>query len=141
MAEWQTELVDQLKRHEGWVPHAYQDHLGFWTIGYGRLIDKDRSGRLSLMEGEILLDNDITRVVGELRSRLPWFERLPERKRQALANMAYQLGVNGLFGFRRMLRALHESNWSAAHREALDSRWAQQTPTRAREIARMLGEQ
>lgn len=22
------------------VPHAYQDHLGYWTIGVGRLIDK-----------------------------------------------------------------------------------------------------
>jgi lysozyme len=33
-------LAEMLTRDEGRVRHAYQDHLGFWTIGVGRLIDQ-----------------------------------------------------------------------------------------------------
>ena len=140
MRSWKDDLRDQLKSHEGWVPNAYQDHLGYWTIGYGRLIDQSRGGGISLTEGEMLLQNDIEKVVSELSRRLDWFDRLPPRKKQALSNMAFQLGINGLFGFRRMLAAVRNRQWSAARREALDSRWAVQTPNRANEIADMLGE-
>ena len=34
------DTYEQLKRDEGEILHAYQDHLGFWTIGIGILIDK-----------------------------------------------------------------------------------------------------
>ena len=141
MRSWKDDLRDQLKRHEGWVSTAYQDHLGYLTIGYGRLIDKNRNGGISLQEGEMLLQNDIDKVVAELNSRLDWFHRLPPRKKQALSNRAFQLGVNGLFNFRRMLNAVKNRQWSAARREALDSKWAVQTPKRANEIADILGEE
>jgi lysozyme len=137
---WQDSLLEQLKRHEGFVPHAYQDHLGYWTIGYGRLIDRAKGGGVSKVEAERLLINDVNRVVTALRERLPFFESLPERKKQALANMAFQLGVAGLLNFRRMLQAVRNGEWTRAQAEALDSKWARQTPTRAQEIARMLGE-
>ena len=42
--DWLTKTVEQLRRNEGEVLHAYQDHLGFWTIGVGRLIDKRKGG-------------------------------------------------------------------------------------------------
>ena len=56
------QIVDDLKRHEGLKLHAYQDHLGYWTIGYGRLIDKERGGGISETEAETLLENDIDRL-------------------------------------------------------------------------------
>ncbi len=37
-----NELTADLKNDEGWRPFAYQDHLGFWTLGYGFLIDQRR---------------------------------------------------------------------------------------------------
>lgn len=140
MRSWHEDLEDQLTRHEGWRSSAYKDHLGFLTIGYGRLIDARRGGGLSEGEGRMLLRNDIARVIAELSSRLPWFQFLPPRKKQALANMAYQLGINGVLNFKRMIQALQGRHWATAECEALDSLWARQTPSRAREIARMLGE-
>ena len=141
MDHWLYSLAEQLKRHEGFVPHAYQDHLGFWTIGYGRLIDKSRGGLITQEEAEYLLRNDVARVITELQARLPFYERLPDRKKQALANMAFQLGVAGLMNFRRMLSAIKDEDWTRARMEALDSKWASQTPARAREVANMIGEQ
>ena len=31
----QSQLKKDLMLDEGDIPHAYQDHLGFWTIGVG----------------------------------------------------------------------------------------------------------
>ena len=44
-----------LRRDEGRVRHAYQDHLGYWTIGVGRLIDQRKGGGLSEDEIDYLL--------------------------------------------------------------------------------------
>ena len=135
---WQDELKKQLERHEGRVNHAYQDHLGFWTIGIGRLIDQRRGGGLSDDEVDYLFSNDVARVEHELRRRLHWFAETPDVIKMALCNMAFQLGVAGLMRFRRMLAAMKHRDWTAASIEALDSNWAKQTPNRAAEIAAMI---
>ncbi len=129
------DLKADLKRDEGCVLHAYQDHLGFWTIGYGRLIDEQRGGRISQDEAELLLENDIARVIDGLDRLVPWWNTLPAPARRALANMAFQLGLNGVSRFRKMLAALERQDFETAAREALDSRWATQTPNRAGRIA------
>ena len=129
----------ELRRDEGVVSHAYQDHLGFWTIGVGRLIDQRRGGGLSEDEIDLLLTNDIHRVVSALR-RVDGWSDLPERKQQALLNMAFQLGVTGLLGFREMWKALRRRDWKMAEYEALDSKWARQTPARAARVAVILAE-
>lgn len=133
-----SNLKDLLRRHEGTVRHAYQDHLGYWTIGVGRLIDERRGGGLSDDEIDYLLDNDIERVLSQLEPTIPGWDDLPDNVQIALASMAFQLGVAGLFGFKRMLAAIERKDWAEARREALHSKWAHQTPTRATEIAGML---
>ena len=40
-------LTDQLRRDEGCVLHAYPDHLGFLTLGIGRLIDRRKGGGIT----------------------------------------------------------------------------------------------
>ena len=133
-----AELRNQIKRHEGCVLHAYQDHLGFWTIGYGRLIDERRGGGISQAEAEQLLSNDIARVIGSLEHSAPSLHTLREGVQHALVNMAYQMGVDGLMRFSRMWQALDQGDFESAADEALDSRWAEQTPRRAKEVAGMI---
>ena len=128
---------ETLKKDEGEVLHAYQDHLGYWTIGYGRLIDKRRGGGITQKEAEVLLDNDITRVVDQLAARTDFLSH-PEEVQHALINMAFQLGVNGLMGFRKMWGHLALREYEAAADEALDSRWATQTPKRAQRVTDLI---
>jgi lysozyme len=54
-------LIAELRRDEGVDRSAYQDHLGFWTIGVGRLIDRRKGGGLSDEEIDYLLQNDVKR--------------------------------------------------------------------------------
>ena len=131
-------LIEQLKLHEGVESHAYKDHLGLTTIGVGRCIEE---GSLGLSDDEIayLLGNDIARCEEELRERFgDWFEALDPVRRDAVIDMAFNLGITRLGQFQNMIAALAESRFSDAATEALDSRWARQVGQRAQTVAAMI---
>ena len=128
------QIADDLRRHEGTVLHAYPDHLGYWTIGVGRMIDERRGGGISEAEAEHLLANDIDRIAARLQHEAG-FRNSPSEVKRALVNMAFQMGIKGLLGFTNMWRALEQHDYETAATEALDSKWANQTPTRANEVA------
>lgn len=131
-------LLEQLRRDEGERLHAYHDHLGYLTIGVGRLIDQRRGGGISPDESAFLLGNDVARVTRELQQRLPWFRALDEVRRAALINMGFQLGVAGLMAFTRSLECVRDARYAEAETHLLNSAWAKQTPARARRVARQI---
>lgn len=134
-----TDLIESLKSDEGWRESPYQDHLGFWTIGYGFLIDSRRNVRLPKKVGEYWLEVLAEEKFLELADRIPWIVDQPEDVQQALGNMVYQLGVAGVLRFKRMLAALERGDRKTAAVEALDSKWAQiQTPVRAKRVAALI---
>jgi lysozyme len=131
-------LTAELRRDEGVVRHAYQDHLGFWTIGVGRLIDARRGGGLSEAEIDQLLANDIARFEAELDLRAPWWRELDPVRRRVILNMAFNLGVTGLLGFRNTLAAVRAGQWETAAAGMLASKWATQVGARATRLAAMM---
>lgn len=131
-------LVEDLKSDEGWRPFAYQDHLGFWTIGYGFLIDERKGGALPLKIAEQWLVYAVTQRWNDLVNIYPWLNDQPGRVQRAVGNMAYQLGVTGVGNFTKMLNALESGDRKTAAIEALDSKWATQTPERAKRVAKMI---
>jgi len=132
------QLSRELKSDEGWVPHAYQDHLGFWTLGYGFLVDERKNGRIPEKVADYWLRHEIMERWSQLVARRPWIVHLPDDVQRALGNMAYQLGVNGVLNFRKMLAALESGDRDSAADEALSSRWATQTPKRARRVSALI---
>lgn len=131
-------IIDQLKRDEGFRPHAYQDHLGFLTIGIGRLIDLRKGGGITQEEAEYLLQNDVTRRVRELAICLPWINQLDEARHGVLINMSFQLGTAGLMAFKKTLKYVQDGKYMAAANEMLQSKWAEQTPERAARLAKQM---
>lgn len=131
-------LIERLKIEEGFNRHAYKDHLGFWTIGFGRLIDERKGGGITEAEGEYLLRNDVENVAVELPPKLPFWADLNDTRQNALLEMAFQMGVPTLMQFNNMILALGVGDFETAAGEALDSRWARQTPKRARRVAAMI---
>jgi lysozyme len=143
-----TDLVSDITRdliaHEGSVIEgtrhvAYQDHLGYWTIGYGRLIDKGfRGSGIREEEAQFMLANDIKSMMSELDENWPWWRDLEHSAQRALVNMAFQLGMPGLKKFTTMNKLLKDRDYLGAANAALDSLWAKQTPNRARTVAAMI---
>lgn len=133
------QLTAQLRRDEGQRPLAYQDHLGYWTIGVGRLIDSRKPGAgLRPDEIDYLLKNDIADRVAALQKALPWFVRLDEARQGVLINMAFQLGTDGLLAFRQTLGLVRDGRYAEASEQMMKSKWAEQTPARARRLAEQM---
>ena len=129
------DLIDDLKADEGWRPFAYEDHLGYTTIGYGFLIDEKKGGRLPLEVGEFWLERKVHEYWNAFIDKHDWVLDQPEDVQRALGNMVYQMGVEGVSKFKQMLKALKEGDREGAAAHALDSRWAEQTPRRAERVA------
>lgn len=131
-----SELTRQLKADEGVKPCVYKDHLGFYTIGVGRLVDSRKpSAGLRQNEIDFLLQNDIDDRIEQLNRRFPWFQNLDDARKGVLLNMSFQLGVDGLLGFKNTLQMIEDGRYSEAAQNMLLSKWAQQTPERANRMA------
>lgn len=135
MSEVSEKLRAQLIRDEGKVAHAYQDSLGYWTIGVGHLIDKAKGGSLPDFIIDTLLEHDIEKHKRELIAALPWFIELDPVRQAVLVNMAFNLGTAGLLKFANTLRSIREGAYSAAAIHMLESKWAQQVGVRAQRLA------
>jgi len=129
------QLIKQLRRDEDEILHAYQDHLGYWTIGVGRLIDRRKGGGITAEESAYLLSNDISRREAELDRRIPWWRNLDGARQGVLLNMAFQMGVDGLLGFKNTLAMVQSGDYAGAADGMLHSLWASQTPARAQRLA------
>ncbi len=128
-------LIAQLVRHEGLRLKPYKDIAGKSTIGVGRNLD---DAGISPDEALILLENDIARTSAALRERLPWFGSLDKVRQNVLINMAFNMGIHGLLGFKLMLGAVQAGNYEAASREMLESAWAVQVGNRAVELSHLM---
>ena len=127
----------QIRSDEGEVLHAYQDTLGYWTIGIGRLIDK-KGGGITKEESSYLFQNDLKKVVADLDKNLPWWKQLDEARQGVLINMRFQLGMAGLLGFKNTLVMIQNGNYDAAASGMLNSQWAKQTPNRANRLSKQM---
>ena len=126
------ETLADIRRHEGFRSTPYRDTVGKLTIGYGWNLDDVPMSRAA---AEFVMREHVEAVWGELLAQEPCVASMPEPWRAALANMAYNLGVPRLLGFRRMWRALRAGDGESAAAEALNSRWALQVGRRAYEVA------
>ena len=129
------ELKKELIRDEGLKLKAYRDHLGVWTLAVGHNIEDNPISERAAM---VILDDDISTVESGLDRNLSWWRNLSEVRQRVMANMAFQLGITRLIGFRKALEAIREERWDDAESELLQSRWAMQTPDRARRMASLM---
>lgn len=134
----QSNITRLLRGDEGEVLHAYQDHLGFWTIGVGILIDKRKGGGITPEESAYLLSNRIMGKSIELDNRLPWWSKLDDARRGVLLSMAFQMGVDGLLGFKNTLTMVERGDYAGAAIGMLNSLWAKQTPERSARMAEQM---
>ena len=128
-------LIDQLIKHEGLELKVYKDSLGIETIGIGRnLVDRG----VSEEEARYLCNNDIDIVEQELGKSFPIVDSLDDTRTRVLLDMAFNVGLPRLRGFKRMWAALENYDYGEAAKEMLDSKWARQVKTRAYTLARMM---
>lgn len=130
-------VAEQLLVDEGLRLRPYRCTAGKLTIGVGRNLE-DRG--ITESEALLLLDNDIADFWGKLALAQPWTLAAPEHVQEALLNMAFNLGVGGLLGFKETLALLKTEQYAAAASAMLASKWARQVGKRAERLARQVRE-
>lgn len=121
--------------NEGYRQFAYQCTAGKTTIGIGFNLD---DVGLSEEESRVILNMRLRKIQMKLLEDFPWFIGLNDARQAALNDMAYQLGINGLYKFKKSLALLKFMDYQAAGIEFADSRWAKQTPRRAVKVCSMI---
>lgn len=154
-----------LRVEEGDEPRAYKDHLGYWTIGIGRLIDPRKGGRitdeertiliandpsrrggtimdwtLTPAERSMLLKNDVKRFTDAMRDWPAWKRVQGDIPRMvAMTSMCFQLGEKGFAKFVNTLAMIAAGRFKDAATNMLLSKWAKEdTPERAARVAAMM---
>lgn len=128
-------LIRELVRDEDLRQKPYRCSAGKLTIGIGRNLD---DVGITLDEAYFLARNDVARVVAELTLHLPWWKDLDEVRQRVLVNMGFNLGVQGLLGFKNTLELVHAGRYLEAAQAMLASKWAKQVGPRAERLAVMM---
>ncbi len=132
------QLIKKIIEHEGKSRSAYQDSLGYWTIGIGRLCDKRMNAGLSEDEMAYLLNNDLNSSRKEL-SYYDWFNKLDAVRQGVLIELHFNLGIEKLLGFKQMIASVKSGYYLNASSQLLKSVWAKQVgEKRANDMASRL---
>lgn len=140
-----NEVVVDIANDEGVVFEIYEDHLGNKTVGIGHLITKDdpeyglpTGTPVSEQRVMELYEQDLDTAVDDVFTLFPMVREYPNRVKRVLINMAFNLGLKRLAGFKRMIGHVKRCNWFEAADEMLRSKWATQVPNRANALAKMM---
>ena len=121
-------LIETIKRHEGFRAIPYRCTEGVWTIGYGFT-------SLTKYESDVILKIKVDNLRVDLA---PVIEPLSPARQDVIINMAYNLGLNGVMGFRKMWSAIYDKDFVRAADEMLKSKWADQVGARAIELSEIM---
>lgn len=122
--------LPRVKIEEGFRPYPYKDTTGHLTVGYGLNLDSPMPERLA----SVILQWQLDEVEFTLQS-FPWWQACDPPRQSVLLDMAFNMGLSGLLGFRMFLAACVAKDWQAAHDEMLKSAWATQVGERAQRLA------
>ena len=141
-------LLENIKAHEGFRDHIYKDSVGKPTVGYGFLVAALSPDELKLNGGKVepisrevaekILNLKISKLKKRLFQCLPWLENKPQNVQDTLIEMAYQLGLAGLLGFRHTLGRIEAGDYAQAARNLRASLLYRQTPRRVEDYIRGL---
>ena len=141
-------LLENIKAHEGFGARIYKDSVGKPTVGYGFLVSalspdelKLNGGKVEPMSREVaekILNLKVVKLQKRVFQCLPWLQDKPQGAQDTLIEMAYQLGLAGLMGFRHTLGCIEAGDYAQAARNLRASLLYRQTPRRVEDYIRGL---
>ena len=133
------ELKERIKQHEGFKLEPYQLSYktkdgkkvkeDFLTGGYGHKLSKDEEVPTTKEGWDLLFEKDFEQALNQANHFIEK-DKVKFEAFTIVIEMAYQMG-SSLQNFKKMQKALEENNYLLASEEMMQSRWANQTPSRA----------
>lgn len=137
-------MLERIKLDEGFRPRPYLCPADHWTIGYGTTFLFTGHGfravtpetlEVTHYTAELHLITAVHKAMKEAKAFVNNFKALSSIRQCVLTMMAYQLGGRGLSKFVKTKHYIENHEWKKAAVEMLDSKWAEQTFSRAERTA------
>jgi len=128
------QVMEMIKRHEGFRDRIYRDSVGVLTVGWGHALHEGSHVPVAICER--LFESDFEKVKADYQSL--GLDDLDPVRRGVLLDMLFNLGKPRLLGFRLMFMAIRKQDYVKAAEEMLDSKWAGQVGMRAVRLSRMM---
>lgn len=127
-------LKEEIKLEEGFRLEPYIDTEGYPTGGYGHKIIDGEEIPTTKQGWEELFEKDFARACeGGMNICGGW--DIKDEAKCIIIHMCYQLGEAGVRKFKRALAHLKDREYKACSGEMMNSRWANQTPNRAKRLS------
>lgn len=144
ISEFEGQLESELAFDEGFRGAIYKDSEGIDTVGFGHNVEASPlpvglQPPLNYIQGVQVLRIDIAKAVQALLIKLPWTAAMAEDARKGvLLDLTFNMGINRLLRFTRMLDAARLYLWEIAADELRASEYYSRAPKRAERLAQQL---
>lgn len=109
-----------------------------WTVGYGFTQGVNASTVMPKLLAESKLEVLILELDDELSDVLSWYRAAPFVVKTILINMAFNMGIKGLLGFKNTLSYIRQGNYEQAATNMRKSLWYKQVSARAEELSKRM---
>lgn len=128
-----TQMAMLCQKQEGFRAFPYTDTTGNLTIGYGTNL---KAGITTEQGSGLFYCQESANSVRLLA--FDWFASLDAIRQGVVENMAYNMGVDDVLLFHRMIFSLSRHDYISAASAMLDSDWAKEVGNRATVLAQIM---
>ena len=144
------DVLEFTKREEGYSEKAYYCTAKKLSIGYGWNLEANQPTAKELevlingssMRKKVLFEEKLSEQLinakKECQLRIEGFSQMPVVAQEVLVCMCFQMGIGSLLNFKKTLAFLRKGDLKSASVEMLDSKWHNETPSRARKLSTIL---
>lgn len=129
-----SDIKKMLTRHEGKRLMPYVDTKGKVTIGIGHNLTDDG---LKEKFVDAIFEDDLADTKKWVIEHISFFDKLTPNRQNVILDMAFNLR-DKLLGFKKFLFYMSSGQYASAASELMNSAFAEQTGTRAKELHDML---
>ncbi len=142
-----SQIVSILNYEEGYREKPYIDTEGYPTVAGGIKIGpkgallSNYTFTVPRKVGDVWLKVFTDKVIAQCTATPSVYAALQQcnpARADVLYSMAYQMGIAGLAGFKNTLAMIAAGKFDEAANGMLNSKWARQTPNRARRHAEVM---
>lgn len=134
---FESELLQQIKEHEGLKLFPYKCPAGKLTIGYGHNLEDNG---LSQSVCEYILIEDIEEAKRDLYAIFTrdFFDSLSDNQKIALVDMMFNLGMSRFLTFKKFILAVKNKDFIKASAEIINSRAYRQNKSRYKKLSEQI---
>lgn len=128
------QLVKDVKASESCRLVAYQDTLGFWTVGWGHRVPGPCTWSQEQADKQLLLD--LSTAEGQAAVLPEWQYLDTDARQNAAIELVFNMGCSHWRMFAKARHSICIKDWQGAHDGLLNSVWADEVhETRANRLA------